>query len=317
MFYDFIIVDSYNLAYKLFHSLHPQLLATVSKKLVYLSFVKKYMEYIDLLKEKFGNNGCMTYILFDNPLSRQKIKHSLVEYSSHRIRYELDPEYKANRKKESKEFYNSIQFIKFLFSIKSPEYATARIPNLEADDLVKPIISEKCGEGKTLLVSSDMDWCRFISPFVHILMGGVNDPITTVSSFKEEYKFPPTEEKIILYKIMFGDTADNIRPVFSEIPKQVRQNMIEKYNSVSQIYITLLPEFAEYKEILESKKKDMRIAYQLLSVIPVEKEKINAYIIKGRKVPKLQEMINKIFEGFEEKKAPKKFSFEKLKCPRL
>jgi len=315
--YDFLIIDSYNIAHKWFYSHQPQLLASVSNKLIYLSFVKTYMDYIDLLKERFGTTDCIVYNLFDNPLSRQKLKHTVTQYSPTRIRYELDPGYKANRKKESKEFYNSIQFIKFLFSIKGPNYMTIRIPNLEADDLVKPLISEKCGEGKTLMVSEDMDWCRFLSPFVHVLSGGVNSQITTIETFAQKYDFPPSEEKIILHKILFGDTSDNIRPVFPEIPKKIRHNIVKSCRSITDLYSYSLKEFEDYKQIFEHHKKDMKIAYQLLSVIPVEEGKLDYYIIKGRQAVRLQEMVDKIFEEFESKKTPAKFSFGKLKCPRL
>jgi len=315
--YNQLIIDSYNVAHRLFYSSENHDLVSVSNKLVYLFFVKKYIEYIDFLREKFGEFGCMTYLLFDNPTSRSTLKHDSIEYNSHRIRYELDPEYKANRRKESKEFYNSIQFIKFLFSVKGPLFATIRIPNLEADDLVKPVISDKCGEGKTLMVSTDMDWCRFLSPFVHILSGGIHEPVVDIAEFNKKYGFPPAEEKIVLYKIMFGDESDNIRPIFSEIPKQIRHNIVEKYQSVNDIYIKLLPEFVEYQAIFNTHKKDVKVAHQLLSVIPVEISRINAYTIKGRVVPKLQEIINRVFEEFEKKKTPKKFSFGKIKTPRL
>ena len=316
--YDSLIIDSFNLAHRLFYdSNQDKTLASVSKKLVYLSFIKRFMEYVDLLKERFGNPGCRIFILFDNPTSRSKLKHSATEYTSARIRYELDPEYKANRKKENKEFYNSIQFIKFLFSIKGPEYFTIRVPNLEADDLVKPVISEQCGEGMTLMVSTDMDWCRFLSPFVHILMGGVNEEVITPQGFRAKYNFLPTEEKIILYKILYGDPSDNIRPIFSEIPKAIRHDMMEYCKTVNDLYLNLPEQFSGYKEILENHRKDMRVAYQLLSVIPVEAGRLASYTVKGRVALRLQEMVNKIFTEYDEKKTPKKFSFGRLKTPRL
>jgi 5'-3' exonuclease len=317
--YDTILLDAYNIAHKLFYQTEGRELTSVSQKLIYLEFVRAYMDYVEAIKHKFGAPTCKIYALFDNPDSRPNLKHSAVEYSPHRIRYELDPEYKANRKKYTKEFYNSIQFIKYLFAIKGENYLSVRVPNLEADDLVKPVLLEYCNEGTTLLVSSDMDWCRFLSPSTDMLMNKFSDPITTTASFKEQYGFPPSEERIILHKILFGDSSDNIRPVFPDIPKKVRQLIMEEYYSIHDLYSkpSINPEIAKYQPSLDLHVKDMKIAYQILSSIPVDKDKIHHYVVKGRPAIKLQEIINKIFQEFDEKKPPKKFTFGKINSPRL
>ena len=157
--YDNILVDVVNLCYRIYKEEDPSLL---SSKFVYKTFVKNFILTIEDLKNKYLHSDGNIYLLFDNYFSRVDLQNSFMYADRKRI----DETYKKARKKDTKEFYNSINLIRYYYLIGPPKYYTIRIDGLEADDFVKPIL-QKIKSRMNLMVTTDLDWCRYLSETTH------------------------------------------------------------------------------------------------------------------------------------------------------
>ena len=144
--YDALVIDSVNFAYRTF-KIEGETPVRISKKTVYKDSICNFIDSVEDLKNKYLKSDGQVYLLFDNYFSRADLRSMYMFVN----RKELNESYKSNRKKESKEFYNSL---------------TIKIDNLEADDLVKPLF-EKIevigGNTSALMVTNDLDWTRYLS----------------------------------------------------------------------------------------------------------------------------------------------------------
>ena len=162
--YDAIVIDSVNFAYKTF-KINDETPVRISKKTVYKDSICNFINSVEDLKNKYLKSDGQVYLLFDNYFSRADLR-SMYMFAN---RKELNESYKANRKKESKEFYNSLNFLRYFYLIGPSQYHTVRIDNLEADDLVKPLFEDiGVADGKlsALLITNDLDWTRYLSDMV-------------------------------------------------------------------------------------------------------------------------------------------------------
>jgi DNA polymerase-1 len=197
----------------------------------------------------------------------------------------LDPDYKANRIKESDPFYRGLDYTFIILSKYDSNINCVRIKALEADDLVKPIIDEFIPNQKNLLASADMDWARCMSENTHWLS---RNGIHTQETFKETYKFTPNENTVTLYKSIQGDNSDNI-PAIKGINEQTTLNIIENYFNVYDIFESikrkdkkseLLSDYTK-KHLIENKDR-LILNHQLIYFNYVSKQEISSAIIKGQ-----------------------------------
>lgn len=318
--YQAIIIDALNLAYKVFPKSEEKLLMRLNSKSVQIDSINQYIKEIDFLEKKFLDPEGNVFLLFDNPTSRDELKSLFVPLGSQSNRKSVDKEYKANRTANTPQFYASVDFIKYYYMINDSHYKTVRITNLEADDLVKPCLNyvEKLfGEGaKSLLVTDDSDWCRYLSNKVHYLPDLFKEP-KTGEVFLLEKGFPPTEEKIILEKILCGDKADNVKAVFPEIPLALKYMAIKEFDSIVD-FLYKGPDkdyLEEWKEILIDRRKEAQAAYQMLATIPVSEEQFKYNCVIGRNAKALLESFKKtVNKAFPTKDT---FEFGAMKLPRL
>jgi len=125
------------------------------------------------------------------------------------------PEYKAQRKMLEKQF-NTSSIIKYIRNVVFKKinledtYGCQLIssPDAEADDVIAILIRELEGYSKKIIIASDKDFLQLENMTMYDMMG------------KEKTILPKVEHKLtpksyILFKSIFGDTADNIPKVFS------------------------------------------------------------------------------------------------------
>ena len=163
--YDCLVVDMVNFCYRTFKPKTDKTMMTSSHGAIYQNSIHQAINSLDdlcktYLKSQDGN----VYLLFDNYFSRADFQSTFL-YAD---RKDLSKAYKANRKKESKEFYQSINFLRYYYLVGPSNFYTAQITNLEADDLVKPLIKTKCQDQDTLLITTDLDWTRYLSSLPQI-----------------------------------------------------------------------------------------------------------------------------------------------------
>ncbi len=250
--------------------------------------LKLTVQQILNIKAKYLSEKGRMWILSDNPVSKK------------RIRKQLDPNYKATRLKESDHFYRGIDFTLLLFSKYSEQFNTCRIKNLEADDLVKPLLATFDRYDQTLLVSADMDWARCMAENVDWLS---RKKLYTQETFKSEYKFTPNEQTVTLYKVLRRDDSDNI-PGIPGINEQTALNIVYNFYDVYDLLdtiqqgkekVNLLSEYTK-KHILDSKDRIL-LNQQLVYFNDVTLAEVKQAMIPGEYNPKALAVLYQSF-GF-------------------
>lgn len=317
MEYEYLIIDSNNLGYRVFKDVTDRKLIKISDKYIYRPFVQNFIYTISFLEKTY--NPKEVILLFDNHTSREELRKSFQIPVGFSRREVGGQEYKANRTNETSEFYASLDFIKYYYSINSPKYHTVKITRLEADDLVAPLLKLIGEDKKVLFVTNDNDWAKYINDHRDYLPNLYEAP-RTISEFKKIYKYLPTEEKVVLYKILFGDRSDNIKPVFPDFDDDLKIHIVTWFPDTFGFCLNNphSDKLDPYMKIIKERESQIKTAYQVLSSIPVSIEHLKANYTTGRKAERLLESINSIlFENTNSiKERPQIFSFGGLKVPR-
>lgn len=311
MEYKYLIIDANNLGYKVLNRDLDRSLLKISNKFIYGAFVKNYIETISYLKNKFGSEEVI--LLFDNHTSKEELKKAFKLHQG-TTRKDIKETYKSNRKKESNEFYESLNFIKYYYMIGDSCYHTAQVFKLEADDLVKPCLDTIVRKDSALLVTNDMDWARYLSDKIHYLP---KDEPVDEQIFFELHGYVPSEEKIILDKLLFGDSSDNITPVFPEIKNSIRKQILNDFDSIFDVilYNSSKEYLKEFTSLIKDRELDIKINYQLLSSIEVTNENFLSHYTTGRNSSTLKNAVLEILYGKD--KVETKFEFGGIKVPRV
>jgi hypothetical protein len=279
MRYDCLIIDVHNMAHMLFN-INKDSLTSVSKKQVYKNLVRDFISRIETLRAEHLHSDGQVYLLFDNPTSRIDLQSSFYFAS----RKEAYAKYKSDRAKSPKEFYNSVNLLKFYYLVCDSSYHTAQITRLEADDLVAPLLATTCKDKKCLMVTTDLDWARYLSNNVHWVQG--SKAVATAEDLACKLGFPITETSIVAYKVLFGDPSDNIPSLISSKYKKDFPRLLEKLADPSDLPFmctkdSFTQEFPFLKEVYD-KDRQCRINLQLVNSIPVSPKHLAAVLTTGR-----------------------------------
>lgn len=305
--YDNILVDVVNLCYRIYKEEDPSLL---SSKFVYKTFVKNFILTIEDLKNKYLHSDGNIYLLFDNYFSRVDLQNSFMYADRKRI----DETYKKARKKDTKEFYNSINLIRYYYLIGPPKYYTIRIDGLEADDFVKPIL-QKIKSRMNLMVTTDLDWCRYLSETTHWLPDLSQPPETNID-LSHKLGFKVNETSIISYKAFFGDLSDNI----PEVARKTKENFTTFCDYIKKVkspedFISIArdkPTNPLFKGIIDDERQFI-INLQLVKNIPIQEEVFKQNLVEGRNADTLFKSLREVL-GLESQKT---FVFGNVKRPRV
>ena len=311
--YDSLIIDTVNLAYRTFHvkDEEPKL---VAKKPVFKESICSFIRAVEDLKNKYLAYDGHIYLLIDNYFSRADLQSTFLFAD----RKQLDEAYKATRKKENREFYNSINFIRYYYLIGPDFYHTIRIDGLEADDLVKPLLSSDCRDKRCLMITNDLDWCRYLSDKVDWLPDLSRDPETR-GDVSLRLGFPCTEKNLIIYKAFFGDESDNI-PHISKHTKENTQQFLQLLDRVEypeQLVLLSrdrdrLEEYPILKDIASNEARFL-VNIQLVSTIACKTDHLLSHVTTGRNAETLYKVTR---EAIGLDNDSRKFTFGNIKRPR-
>lgn len=275
----------------------------ISKKSVYKNSICNFIKFLESLKDKYLSSDGEVYLLFDNYFSRADLRSTYMFAD----RKKLDESYKATRKKENKEFYNSINFLRYYYLIGPEKYHTIRIDNLEADDLVEPLFNLLGiinGTKSALMITTDADWTRYLSDSVDWLPNLSSCP-ETITDFSNKMGFKINKQNIILYKALFGDSSDNISGLVSNNENN-RKEFLELINLIKypEQLIEMsrgLEERNKYnilKKISEN-EKGFLINLQLIFPIPCGVDTLKSHLTTGRNAETLYRTVREVM-GLEE-----------------
>lgn len=157
-------------------------------------------------------------------------------------RKELLPEYKANRKvlvekqtpeekEQARKFFDEYERVLEAMD-KHPRIQLFRYQGVEADDIAAYICSRLSDYGfdQAWLISSDRDWDLLVGPYVSRFSTVTRKEVTL-----DTWDYPVSPEDYISYKVLIGDSSDNISGIPGVGPKRAAA-LIEQYGSALDIY---------------------------------------------------------------------------------
>lgn len=317
--YDYLVFDTVNIGYMVFNGTQGpsqeemrQSAIKIGSKRVYRLFLKSYVETVDFLRKKFLKEDGELIFLYDNYTSREELRQMLRPLKESDSRKKHNADYKAQRRNAKAEFYNTLDTLRYYFLIGDTNIHTVRIPNLEADDLVKPCLSfirTSKPDAKVLLATNDSDWCRYLDDTTQYLPEIYKEPVGK-EKFLERWGYEPTEEAVVLYKVLHGDDADNVAAVFPEFSTRTKKLIMDRFGSVVDFMFDAgkVPELKEFVPLIKDREIEIKIAYQMLSAIPVSDAHFRQVYTTGRNSTVMKKQLNMvIFDQTEEKDS--KFSF--------
>ena len=283
MKYGAILIDALNLLYRLREQQNEATL--VSSKYVYRDLVVRYISYIDALQDLHLHKDGTIYFLFDHSPSQHDQGRSYRNIG----RKAIDSRYKENRQRDSKEFYNTFDLIKYYYLTNKPRFVSLQAQGYEADDLVKPLLRYIIPtSSRVLLLTNDYDWTRYLSERVDWLPKLAQEP-ASVQDFIDTKGYLPTEHSVLIYKAVFGDRSDNISSILSESPKHVDE-MIEILSEPDINIDTIIKRSFDSKNLATSPiykaiheyEKQFRINVQLIEPVPITEQHLESILCVGR-----------------------------------
>lgn len=311
--YNALIIDTVNLAYRT-KSKSEDSLITLGGKPAYKESACNFINCVEQLKKDYLHYDGEVYLLIDNYFSRADLQSSFLFAD----RKQLDEAYKSTRKKANKEFYNTINLLRYYYMVGPAEYHTIRIDDLEADDLVKPLLNGRLKDQRCLLVTTDLDWCRYLGPNVDWIPDFSKGP-ETAEDVSANLGFKISERNLIIYKAFFGDDSDNIPAISKATSSNIEQvkKLMNEVEYLEQLILFSRDEdkVAEYPVLADIHKDEKRfiVNVQLISTIPCSESHIESVCTTGRNVETLIQVLK---ESLGLIKVSPKFVFGDVRRPR-
>lgn len=196
------------------------------------------------------------------------------DWGASSYRKKLYPDYKGDRKDKYKDQTeeDKIKFEEFFeeyekaLELVANRHMVLRYENVEADDIAAHLVKHrKQYELENIwMISSDGDWHLMIQEGVSQFSWRSRKEIT-VENWSEHYNFPI--EKFLSYKVILGDSGDNI-PGFAQIGPKRAEALVNQYASALEIH-DALPIDSKYKFMDDLNKNPDRILlnYELMSLL--------------------------------------------------
>lgn len=213
----FIIIDGNALLHRAWHALPPL-------------FTKKG----ELINVVYGFT-----MIFLRVLKELKPTHFVVTFDKKAptFRHEIFKEYKAQRIKQSDEFYNQIPRVKEL--LEAFNIPIFEKEGYEADDLIGTIATQLTIINpliEIIIVTGDLDLLQLIDKNINVctLKKGITETIIyDEKAVKERYGLEP--KQMIDFKALRGDPSDNILGV-KGIGEKTATDLLKNFGTLEKIY---------------------------------------------------------------------------------
>jgi DNA polymerase-1 len=150
------------------------------------------------------------------------------------FRFDLYPEYKANRQKAPEDLHTQTAVIEEILA--ALDIKTLRISGYEADDVIATIATRRRENNlKTFIVSSDKDLMQLIDSSVLMLRPNSKNGFDLYDAQKVYEEKSVRPHQIGDYLAIIGDSSDNIPGVAGLGPKAA-EKLFAAYQSLDEIY---------------------------------------------------------------------------------
>jgi len=275
--YDVLIFDV-NLWYHKNYHTHSQLTYEVGNKQIVTGGIWGFLKTVQRFERDYLKDDGHVYFIFDNPDSKNDMR-----------RLSVDPTYKANRKKYSQPFYRGLDYLRLILMEYRDNGTVIYGTGLEADDLAPNVINNIDSSKSILAISDDLDWARVINYKGKSVDLYMKKKVYNKREFNEEYNFIPTDNNVVLYKVIKGDTADNIPVGLPNIPTKTVEKLVGDFDDIFEIIenADMIPYLNDtWKRRLQERKSRLRLNHQLVSFIPVSDEYLKQFTFKSKFRPK-------------------------------
>lgn len=181
------------------------------------------------------------------------------------FRFQLFPEYKANREKMPDDLRPQIDEIKRM--VETLGILRLEDQDTEADDVLGTIARRLAGKDlEVVLVTGDKDAYQLVNEHVKIYANkkGITDhEMYDRDGVIAKLGLPP--EKVIDYMALTGDTSDNI-PGVKGVGEKTAQKLIAEFGSLDGIYANLEGVKGKLREILAASKDSAYLSRDLVTI---------------------------------------------------
>jgi DNA polymerase-1 len=179
------------------------------------------------------------------------------------FRHEKFQDYKAHRPITPDGIVSQIPLMKDILGVfKIPVFAKE---GFEADDLIATICKTALTQDKFLqiyILSGDLDNLQLVNDNIRVytLGKGVKDTIIYDKN-KVTERFGVRPDQMVEFKALTGDPSDNI-PGVPGIGKKTAAEIIQRYNTVKELYLELSTDTAVLKpKVKEALKNNKEVAF--------------------------------------------------------
>ena len=207
------------------------------------------------------------------------------DVSKYNYRYDLFPQYKANRSKSDEELSSQIKEVwKLLDALNISSWG---FKGFEADDLIGAITTQWVIEfDQIYIASTDKDLAQLINPKVK-MYNPVKDQLIGHKELYRQFGLQP--HQIVDFLALLGDTADNV-PGVKGIGEKTAISLLREFSSVEELYNNL--DKIEKPKVFNALKdnKENAILSKELVVIPTHMKiplKAEDTILKPYNIPEI------------------------------
>lgn len=212
--------------------------------------------------------------------------------------YKIFEGYKQNRNKElKKEVYSILDdiLLRLIKSLDSKSFSFVKAKGYEADQILSYVVKKFCDSYKIIIFSGDKDLIQLTSypnTYISDKFEKGNFIIKTDEELFKKFKNSKDEDftristnkkDILKYRVLKGDTSDNLSPVFPRIKDREIVEIIKNYwvgeGALSENYIDyIIEEVRKGNEVLAEKlrqNKDIWLRnYKIMDLLHVEGIKV-------------------------------------------
>ncbi|MBP7585030.1 MAG: DNA polymerase I [Spirochaetes bacterium] len=219
------------------------------------------------------------------------------------FRFEMYPEYKANRAKMPDDLRPQIDEIKRM--VETLGILRLEDQETEADDVLGSIAKRFAGKDlEVVLVTGDKDAYQLVNE--HVTIYANRKGITEHEVYDREgviakLGLPP--EKVIDYMALTGDTSDNI-PGVKGVGEKTAQKLIAEYGSLDDIYANIESVKGKLKDTLAAGRESAYLSRDLVTIRTDVKIDLD---LDAAKPPALAGAARRYFEEMEMPSIAKEF----------
>ncbi len=283
--YTKILVDVSNMYHRCFHASKTMTTTLEDGSILTTGGIQTAIRSVQKLERDLLTPNGSIFFLCD-------ATHIRLTEGDESIRKRIDPEYKANRTKNpDPSFYRGLDHFILALTAHRENSFVIRAPGYEADDMIAPTLENFIRpEDDVLLVSTDMDWGRYISPNTTLLRPlPQKDEFLTEESFTEKYGFVPSYEAIRLYKTFRGDDSDHIPIGLPYIGEDLLLRILKQFTSLED-FLSSLPKIdflnSNWKNKIVENVGRLRLNWELVGSLPISDEALSEAIFSCSFEPK-------------------------------